>query len=66
MKQNQYSNADGIDQLMHSYPHLRVAYIDNIRLNRAGASPFIHHKLIDSHGLNVPLKYTVSSTIQLL
>ena len=23
---------------MHRYPHLRVAYIDSIRLNRAGAS----------------------------
>ena len=51
---------------MHRYLHLRVAYIVNIRLNRAGASPFIHHKLIDSHGLNVPLIYTVSGTIQLL
>ena len=34
MKKNQYSKADDIDQLMHCYPHLLVAYIDNIRLNR--------------------------------
>jgi callose synthase len=37
MKKNQDSKADDIDQLMHRYPHLRVAYIDTIRLNRAGA-----------------------------
>ena len=40
MKRNQDSKADDIDFLMHRYPHLRVAYIDSIRLNRSGASVF--------------------------
>ena len=34
---------------MHRYPHLRVAYIDNIRLNRAGTSAF-YSVLIKSDG----------------
>jgi len=38
MKKNQDSKADDIDQLMHRFPHLRIAYIDSIRLNRAGAA----------------------------
>ena len=49
MKKNQDSKADDIDQLMHRYPHLRVAYIDNIRLNRAGASAF-YSVLVKSDG----------------
>lgn len=40
MKKNQDPKADDIDQLMHRFPHLRVAYIDEIRLNRAGKSNF--------------------------
>jgi len=40
MKKNQDSKADDIDQLMHRFPHLRVAYIDNVRLNREGKSIF--------------------------
>ena len=40
MKKNQDSKVDDIDQLMHHYPHLRVVYIDNIRINRDGASAF--------------------------
>ena len=40
MKKNQDSKVDTIDQLMHRYPHLRVAYIDTVRLNRTGASTF--------------------------
>ena len=38
MNKRQYSKVSDIDQLMHRYPYLRVAYIDNIRLNRAGTS----------------------------
>ena len=38
MKRNQDSKADDIEALLHRFPHLRVAYIDNIRINRAGAS----------------------------
>lgn len=38
MKKNQDSKADDIEQLMHRYPHLRIAYIDSIRVNRAGAA----------------------------
>lgn len=40
MKRDQDSKADDIDALMHRFPHLRVAYIDNIRINRSGASVF--------------------------
>lgn len=40
MKRNQDSKADDIDSLMHRYPHLRVAYIDSVRVNRSGASVF--------------------------
>ena len=40
MKRNQDKKADDIDHLMHTYPHLRVAYIDNIRLNRSGSSMY--------------------------
>lgn len=40
MKRNQDPKADDIEALLHRFPHLRVAYIDNIRINRAGASVF--------------------------
>jgi len=40
MKRNQDSKADDIDDLMHRFPHLRIAYIDTVRLNRDGASLF--------------------------
>lgn len=40
MKRNQDSKADDIDALMHRFPHLRIAYIDEIRINRAGVSIF--------------------------
>lgn len=40
MKKNQDPKADDIDQLMHRYSHLRVAYIDSVRLDRSGASVF--------------------------
>lgn len=40
MKRNQDPKADDIDALMHRFPHLRVAYIDNIRLNREGAAVY--------------------------
>mmetsp|Transcript_21042 Transcript_21042/g.51779 ORF Transcript_21042/g.51779 Transcript_21042/m.51779 type:complete len:2128 (-) Transcript_21042:168-6551(-) len=38
MKRNQDPKAEDIDALMHRFPHLRVAYIDTIRINRSGAS----------------------------
>jgi callose synthase len=40
MKRNQDTKADDIDALMHRFPHLRVAYIDSIRLNREGAAVY--------------------------
>jgi callose synthase len=40
MKRNQDPKADDIEALMHRFPHMRVAYIDTIRINRAGASVF--------------------------
>jgi len=49
MKRNQDPKADDIEQLMHQFPHLRVAYIDNIRLNRSGASLF-YSVLVKSDG----------------
>lgn len=49
MKKNQDSKADDIEQLMHRFPHMRVAYIDSIRLNRAGASLF-YSVLVKSDG----------------
>jgi len=51
MKKNQDSKADDIEQLMHRYPHLRIAYIDSIRVNRAGAA--ISYSVLvksDGHG----------------
>jgi callose synthase len=49
MKRNQDSKADDIEALMHRFPHLRVAYIDNIRVNRSGASVF-YSVLVKSDG----------------
>jgi len=49
MKKEQDSKVDDIDQLMHRYPCLRVAYIDSIRLNRAGESLF-YSVLVKSNG----------------
>jgi callose synthase len=49
MKRNQDPKADDIDSLMHRFPHLRVAYIDSIRINRSGASVF-YSVLVKSNG----------------
>jgi len=49
MKKNQDSKADDIDQLMHRYPHMRVAYIDTVRLNRGGAT-VVYSVLVKSDG----------------
>mmetsp|Transcript_54913 Transcript_54913/g.164424 ORF Transcript_54913/g.164424 Transcript_54913/m.164424 type:complete len:2150 (-) Transcript_54913:26-6475(-) len=49
MKKNQDRKVDDIDQLMHRYPHLRIAYIDTVRLNRAGAALF-YSVLVKSDG----------------
>jgi len=35
MKKNQDPKADDIEWLMHKYPHMRVAYIDSVRLSRS-------------------------------
>jgi callose synthase len=51
MKRNQDPKADDIEKLMHRFPHLRVAYIDNIRINRAGESVYYSVLLkSDGHG----------------
>eukprot|EP00531_Pseudo-nitzschia_arenysensis_P008982 CAMPEP_0116126230 /NCGR_PEP_ID=MMETSP0329-20121206/6225_1 /TAXON_ID=697910 /ORGANISM="Pseudo-nitzschia arenysensis, Strain B593" /LENGTH=2134 /DNA_ID=CAMNT_0003620307 /DNA_START=237 /DNA_END=6641 /DNA_ORIENTATION=- len=49
MKRNQDPKAEDIDALMHRHPHLRVAYIDNVRLNRDGASLY-YSVLVKSDG----------------
>mmetsp|Transcript_6636 Transcript_6636/g.16316 ORF Transcript_6636/g.16316 Transcript_6636/m.16316 type:complete len:2130 (+) Transcript_6636:270-6659(+) len=49
MKRNQDPKADDIDTLMHNHPHLRIAYIDNVRLNRDGASLY-YSVLVKSDG----------------
>jgi callose synthase len=49
MKRNQDPKADDIEALMHRFPHMRVAYIDSIRINRAGASIF-YSVLVKSDG----------------
>jgi len=49
MKRNQDRKADDIEQLMHRYPHLRVSYIDSIRINRAG-SMMCYSVLVKSDG----------------
>jgi len=49
MKKHQDPKADDIEQLMHRYPHCRVAYIDNVRLNREGATVYFS-VLVKSNG----------------
>lgn len=49
MKRNQDPKAVDIEHLMHRYPHMRVAYIDNVRLNRSGSSMYFS-VLIKSDG----------------
>lgn len=49
MKRNQDSKADDIEALMHRYSQLRVAYIDSIRVNRAGAAVY-YSVLVKSDG----------------
>ncbi|KAL7564229.1 hypothetical protein ACA910_012257 [Epithemia clementina (nom. ined.)] len=49
MKRDQDSKADDIEALMHRFPHLRIAYIDNVRLNRSGASIY-YSVLVKSDG----------------
>ena len=49
MKRNQDPKADDIEALMHRFPHLRVAYIDSIRLNRDGATVY-YSVLVKSDG----------------
>lgn len=49
MKRNQDPKADDIDALMHRHPHLRIAYIDTVRLNRDGAS-ICYSVLVKSDG----------------
>eukprot|EP00934_Nitzschia_sp_Nitz4_P000520 Nitzschia sp. Nitz4//scaffold35_size145790//494//7179//NITZ4_003001-RA/size145790-augustus-gene-0.108-mRNA-1//1//CDS//3329549037//520//frame0 len=49
MKRNQDPKAEDIEKLMHRFPHLRIAYIDNIRINRSGASNF-YSVLVKSDG----------------
>jgi callose synthase len=49
MKRNQDPKADDIESLMHRHPHLRVAYIDSVRINRSGASVF-YSCLVKSDG----------------
>ena len=49
MKKNQDSKADDIENLMHRFPHMRVAYIDNVKINRDGDSAF-YSVLIKSDG----------------
>lgn len=50
MKKNQDSKAEDIENLLHTYPHLRIAYIDSIRLNRSGAA-VTYSVLIKSDGM---------------
>ncbi|CAM9242110.1 unnamed protein product, partial [Phaeothamnion confervicola] len=40
MKKNADSKADDIDRLLKRFPNLRVAYIDELRMTRAGQSEF--------------------------
>lgn len=49
MKRDQDPKADDIEDLMHRFPHLRVAYIDSVRVNRSGASIF-YSCLVKSDG----------------
>jgi callose synthase len=49
MKRNQDPKADDIEALLHRHPHLRVAYIDSVRVNRSGASVY-YSCLVKSDG----------------
>ena len=49
MKRNQDHKAEDIEHLMHRYPHMRIAYIDSIRINRSGASNY-YSVLVKSDG----------------
>ncbi len=49
MKRDQDPKADDIEDLMHRFPHLRIAYIDSVRVNRSGASIF-YSCLVKSDG----------------
>jgi len=49
MKKDQDSKADDIDDLMHRFPHMRVAYIDNVRNQRSGQMAF-YSCLVKSNG----------------
>jgi callose synthase len=44
MKRNQDPKAADIEHLMHRHPHMRVAYIDSIRVNRSGST--IHFSVL--------------------
>ncbi len=48
-KKNQDPKAEDIEDMMHRFPHLRIAYIDAIRVNRAGASVY-YSCLVKSDG----------------
>ena len=49
MKRNQDPKADDIEELMHRFPHLRIAYIDNVHVNRYGRSVY-YSVLVKSDG----------------
>ena len=49
MKRDQDSKADDIEELMHRFPHMRVAYIDSVRDIRTGAMAF-YSCLVKSNG----------------
>jgi len=49
MKRDQDSKADDIENLMHRFPHMRVAYIDSVRHNRSGEMAF-YSCLVKSNG----------------
>ncbi|GMH49304.1 hypothetical protein TrRE_jg1805, partial [Triparma retinervis] len=49
MKKEQDSKAEDIEDLMHRFPHMRVAYIDTVRVNREGESVFFS-VLVKSNG----------------
>jgi callose synthase len=52
MKRNQDPKATDIDNLMHRFPLMRVAYIDSIRVNRSSASVY-YSVLVKSNGKGV-------------
>jgi len=48
MKKNQDKKAEDIDKLMHRFPHLRVAYIDTVPVNRSAS--VLYSCLVKSDG----------------